>query len=344
MSVIVESHVASTEDGFSLALTRSRLKSADTSAIPVLMVHGAGVRSRIFRPPRADEDQLDHMLAVAGFDVWNLDWRASIDQAPNEWTLDQAAMFDYPAAVARITEVTGASEVRALVHCQGSTSFMISLCAGLLPEISMVVSNAVSLHPVVPALARAKALYAVPTLGRFMPYLNPQWGLSAPRGLPWVFDQYVRTIHHECNNPVCKWSSFTFGSGFPTLWRHENLTEATHDWLAGEFAHVPMTFFRQIGRSIKAGHLVSTGEFDRIPASVVAAAPRSDARIVLLAGQVNDCFVPEAQARSWDFLDRHAPGRHSFVELAGYGHLDVFIGRNAPADNFPLIVAELQKG
>lgn len=335
-------HFAKTADGFRLVLQRKN--GGAVGSTPVLMVHGAGVRSRIFCPPRDNQLNLDDFLATAGFDVWNLDWRASIDQPPNEWTLDRAAMFDFPAAIKTITEVTGATEIKAMVHCQGSTSFMISLLAGRLPEVSMVVSNAVSLHPIVPTLARWKALYAVPSLGRFLPYLNPQWGISAPPGWPKVFDTYVRAIHHECNNPVCKWSSFTFGSGFPTLWSHENLDDATHDWLAGEFAHVPMSFFRQMSQSIKAGHLVMTGEFDELPDNIVAEGPRTDARVVLLAGADNACFLPESQARSFDYLEGHAPGRHSYYELPGYGHLDVFIGRNAPRDNFPLIVDELNKG
>ena len=339
----VENFSFKAADGMTLTLERKRLRKA-VNPIPVLMAHGAGVRSRIFTPPRMTGQNLDNTLAAAGFDVFNLDWRASIDLPPNHWTLDRAAVFDYPAAIEKILEITGQKEVRAVIHCQGSTSFMVALVAGLLPQVSTVVSNAVSLHPVVPALAQLKALYAVPSLGRFFPYLNPQWGISAPPGFPKIFDFYVRSIHHECNNPVCKWASFTFGSGFPTLWPHENLDEATHNWLSGEFAHVPMTFFRQIGNSIRAGHLVMTGEFDNLPASVEAEPPKTDARVVFLAGGINACFLPESQARSADYMNRFAPGRHSYVELPGYGHLDVFIGKDAPRDNFPLIIDELRKG
>jgi hypothetical protein len=338
----LKNFVVKTKDGLNLRLTRKPAKS--DKAIPVIMVHGAGVRSKIFSPPRENLLNLDDYLQAAGFDVWNFDWRASIDIAPNPWTLDVAAVYDYPAAIQFILNETGASEVRALIHCQGSTSFMLSLVAGLLPQVSTVVSNAVSLHPIVPALARLKALYAVPYLGRFFPYLNPQWGVSAPPGWPKLFDTYVRSIHHECNNPVCKWSSFTFGSGFPTLWSHENLDDPTHDWLSSEFAHVPMTFFEQMSKCIRAGHLVTTGAFDELPADVVSAAPRSDARIVLLAGIDNACFLSESQAKSFDFLDGHAPGKHSYHALPGYGHLDVFIGKNAPIDIFPMIRDELAKG
>ncbi|MFO1128990.1 MAG: hypothetical protein U1E66_11235 [Rhodospirillales bacterium] len=330
-----------TGDAKTLRLKRTRLPSGLDRG-PVLLAHGAGVRSHIFQPPHPGT--IDIQLAEAGFDVWNLDWRASIDQPPNPWTLDEAAVFDFPAAVGTILERTGRSELKAMVHCQGSTSFMMSLAAGLLPQVTAVVSNAVSLHPVVPHLARLKALYAVPSLGRYVPYLNPQWGISAPPGWPKLFDFYVRAIHHECNNAVCKWSSFTYGAGFPTLWKHENLSPDVHEWLKGEFAHVPMTFFHQMSRCIAAGHLVSTGRFnDVLPADVVGQAPKTDARVVLLAGELNACFLPESQARSYDFLDSHAPGRHSLYQLAGYGHLDVFLGKNAPVDVFPLIVDELAR-
>ena len=178
-----------------------------------------------------------------------------------------------------------------------------------------------------------------------MKYLNPQWGLSAPRGWPTVIDWWVRSTHHECNNAVCKHSSFAYGAGFPTLWRHENLDDATHEWLKGEFAHVPMTFFREMAKSIDAGHLVSTGKYpDLLPASFVGQAPKTQARFVFLGGELNDCFVPESQARTFDFFERYAPGRNAFYELAGYGHLDVFIGKNAARDIFPLIIDELRKG
>lgn len=327
-------------DGRALSFTRV-VGPSTTDGEPVLLVHGAGVRASIFSPPHPES--LDSMLAAAGYDVWNLDWRASIAHAPNQWTLDQAAVFDYPAAVKDIREKTGRDEIKAVVHCQGSTSFMLALVAGLLPEVTTVVSNAVSLHPIVPTRSRLKARYAEPIVRRMVTYLNPQWGVHAPPGWPRVLDYLVRATHHECNNAVCKWSSFTYGTGFPTLWRHENLSGEVHEWLKGEFAHVPMSFFRQMARCIEAGHLVTMGSFSELPQSVVGQAPRTDARVVFMAGERNDCFLPEGQARSFDFMERHAPGRHAFYRLAGYGHLDVFIGNSAPRDVFPLIVDELGK-
>ena len=129
---------------------------------PVLLVHGAGVRANIFRAPTG-ETLVDYLIA-RGWDVWLENWRASIDVTPNYWTLDEAAVYDHPAAVELIMQKTGAQFVRAIIHCQGSTSFMMALAAGLVPQVNVVVSNAVSLHPVVPAWTRFKLRYLLPLL------------------------------------------------------------------------------------------------------------------------------------------------------------------------------------
>jgi pimeloyl-ACP methyl ester carboxylesterase len=328
-------------DGLTLNLRRIKSPKRQAKSPVVMLVHGAGVRSNIFLPPNADT--LPAMLGRLGFDVWLLDWRGSIETRPNPWTLDQAAVHDYPAAAAVIRRVTGASSMKAVIHCQGSTSFMMSIVAGLLPEVETVVSNAVALHTLVPPLARLKSIAATNTIGAMIDYVNPQWGLHVSGFWPRVIDAWVRATHHECRNPVCKHSSFTYGSGFPTLWLHENLSDETHEWLKGEFAHVPMSFFRQMKRCIAKGNLVSTGEFNELPADFCAQAPRTDARFVFLGGEKNACFTAAGMARTCDWFDRHAPGRHSFYKLAGYGHLDVFIGKNAHHDTLPLIADELMR-
>jgi pimeloyl-ACP methyl ester carboxylesterase len=326
-------------DGFGLNL--HHFNGDGRQSEPVIVLHGAGVRANLFLPPH--EETFVDALLDAGHDVWLLNWRASIDLPPNEWTLEDAAVLDHPAAVRTVLERTGAKSAKAVIHCQGSTSFMMSVVAGLLPDITTVVSNAVALHPMVPRLAYLKSRYMTNSVGRFMTYLNPQWGLSTPRGWPTLIDWFVRATHHECNNAVCKHSSFTFGAGFPTLWRHENLDDATHEWLKGEFAHVPMTFFREMHGCIEAGFLVSSGKYPELPRSFVAQAPKTDARFVFLGGEFNQCFVPESQQRTSDFFDKYAPGRNAFYEISGYGHLDVFIGKHAARDNFPLIIDELRK-
>lgn len=327
-------------DGFPLNLWHLT-ESGGAGGQPVMLVHGAGVRANLFNPPVANT--LPAMLAEAGYDVWLLNWRASIDLAPNTWTLDDAAVNDHPAAVDFILAHTGASSLKAVIHCQGSTSFMMGIIAGLMPRVSTVIANAVALHTLVPPLAEFKARYATSTVGALIDYLNPQWGLHASGLMPRLIDFYVRATHHECENAVCKHSSFTYGSGAPTLWRHENLDHDIHEWIKGEFAQVPMTFFRQMARCIRKGHLVSTGRYRELPDDFVAEAPRTDARFVFLAGQLNACFRAESMWRTFDYFEAHAPGRHACHEFAGYGHLDVFIGKDAARDTLPVILDELAR-
>ena len=71
----------------------------------------------------------------------------------NPWTLDQAAVHDHPVAVERVVQETGSSRIRAIVPLPGSTNSSMSAMAGLTPEVSTIVSNAVSIHPVVPRLS-----------------------------------------------------------------------------------------------------------------------------------------------------------------------------------------------
>ena len=114
-------------------------------------VPGAGVRAEIFRAP-VETTVVDYLIDH-GYEVWLENWRASIDVKPNQWSLDKAALYDHPEAVRTVVRETGRPEIKAIIHCQGSTSFMMSAVAGLVPQVKTIVSNAVSLHPVVPALS-----------------------------------------------------------------------------------------------------------------------------------------------------------------------------------------------
>ena len=327
-------------DGFQCNLIHVR-GDQEPSKGPVILIHGSGVRANIFRPP-VETDFVTY-LVQNGYDVWLENWRASIDFEPNQWTLDQGAVYDHPAAVQTVLRETGAETLKAVVHCQGSTSFMMSVVAGLVPEVKTVVSNAVALHPEVPAGSFFKALVAVDLLTLMTPYLNPRWGIEAPTWAAKLITLLVRLTHHECDNMVCKISSFTYGTGRPTLWLHENLNDETHEWLKQELAHVPLTFFKQIRKSLKADHLVPVSNLPELPDESLHGKPKTDARFAFFAGKENVCFLPESQEKTHHFFEQVDPGRHTLHILPGYSHLDVFMGKNAVHDTFPLLLHELDK-
>lgn len=155
-----------------------------------------------------------------------------------------------------------------------------------------------------------------------IPYMDPTWGLHAPSLLPRALALCVLMSHWECDSMTCRMVSFTYGSGHPALWRHENLNAETHgDWLDGNFGFVPLSFFAQIHCCVEYGHLVSVSGLPELPASFVAQPPKTDARFALFAGELNQCFSAESQRRTFAFLDAWQPGRHSVHVIPGYrGH------------------------
>ncbi|MDH5301065.1 MAG: esterase [Gammaproteobacteria bacterium] len=327
--------------GDGMALNLIHVRSADRAATkgPVLLVHGAGVRANIFRAPT--QQNIVEALVAEGYDVWLENWRASIDVPRNPWTLDQAALFDHPQAVRKVLQETGASSLKALIHCQGSTSFMMSLVAGLLPQVSVVVSNAVSLHPVIPAVSKWKITLATPLVGLFTKYLNPYWGIE-PEGLfSRLLVSTIKLTHHECDNIVCRGSSFAYGVGFPVMWSHENLGERVHEWLKDEFKNVPIRFFRQMTCCVHKGHLVAAESLPGLPQDFVALPPKTDAAIHFFAGEDNICFLPQSQINTYNYFLTHSSNKHSLTLIPGYGHLDVFMGMNASRDVFPKMLQAL---
>ncbi len=326
-------------DGLGCTLINVRGTEPPTKA-PVLLVHGAGVRANIFCAPVATS-VVDY-LVQHGFDVWLENWRASIDLPPNQWTLDQAALFDHPRAVAKVIEETGAETIKAIIHCQGSTSFTMAAMAGLLPQVDTIVSNAVSLHPVVPKWSWFKLTFVVPIVGLFTKYLNPKWDSNADSFIARFLYRVSQITHKECDNSVCHQVSFYYGAGFPALWSHENLNDETHEWLRDEFDHVPMTFYKQITRCVHHGSLIPFDHAQQLPDDIAASAPQTTARFALFAGEDNLCFLAKSQAETHEYLRRYRDIDTLHI-VPGYGHLDMFMGKNAAQDVFPLMVAELER-
>ena len=321
-------------DGFSCNLWRLKASSPSERG-PVLLVHGAGVRSNIFNPPNGKN--LLNVLSEAGYDVWLENWRGSIECIKNEWDLDQVAQNDHPAAVQEVCRVTGASSLKAIIHCQGSTSFMISAVNGLIPQVKTIVSNAVSLHPVVPHFSEFKLNYIVPLVKPITKYLNPKWGDDAPDLKAKAFRLLVKLTHPEDDTDVGKFVSFTYGTGFPALWELENLSLETKEWIRDEFGNVPLSFFDHIKRSVKTGALVSAnGQIN-----YSSFKPKTDARIVFLTGKLNKCFISESQEKSFAHFNGFKSGYHRLHKFDRYSHLDIFLGKNSINDIFPTIVEEL---
>lgn len=327
-------HPFAANDGFTCNLLRLKNNYNSTRG-PVLLVHGAGVRANIFNPP--NEKTLIQCLAEAGYDVWLENWRGSIDCEPNQWDLDIVSDNDHPAAVREVCRLTGVSSIKAVIHCQGSTSFTLSAVKGLLPQVSTIVSNAVSLHPVIPSFARFKLNVFLPCIELISKELNPQWGNNAPDLKSKWFRTLAQLTHWENDTTVGKLVSFTYGAGFPALWELDNLSEETKQWIRNEFGFVPTSFFDHIKKGVKAGALVSSDG----KVNYSKEKPKTDARFAFFSGKRNKCFLYQSQINSFNFFNSFRNNFHTLHLYEKYSHLDIFYGKNSYKDIFPEMIKEL---
>ena len=127
----------------------------------------------------------------------------------------------------------------------------------------------------------------------------------------------VRATHHECQNTVCKLVSFTYGAGFPALWRHENINDATHDeFIPREFGKVPRQLLPPDRPLHPPGPPGVVQPTVGLPADYAAQPAKTDARFVLFAGRRNQCFLPDSQEATYHWLDAQRPGFHGLHVLA----------------------------
>ncbi len=331
-------HFLEAEDGAALTAIQVRGETEPAKG-PVLLLHGVGMRAESFRPPAIRS--LVDVLLDEGWDVWLGNWRGSIDLPPMPWALDDVARFDIPALVQYVTAQTGSATVKVVAHCQGAAAASMAVVAGLAPQVDTVITNGVSLHPLVPRFAKVKLHLVRPLLGGGEPYVDVAWGDGPERGVPWLARTAVRLAHGECRNPSCNMASFALGAGHPALWRHENLDDATHRWLGGELGKIPLSWYAQMAMSDRARQYVSVRPHTGLPRRWGGQGPATQARFVLLTGDRNRAFLPASQRATFDYLERHQPGRHALTVIPGYSHTDVFIGRRAHVDVFPRILAAL---
>jgi choline dehydrogenase-like flavoprotein len=338
-----EIHTFTTEDGVELRLTRQKGGPKG----PVILVHGAGVHSGMFALPTVEESFASYLVRN-GYDTWLLDWRASTLLPLRQFTLDDAARYDYPAAIKTIRDVTGAATVQAVVHCAGAISFFMSLASGALGrDIRCVTCSQVALHYKGPVASEVKSAIHLPDLiaKAGLDYLSPTEDPEHPL-FQALFGKMVDLVHHECDSTVCHRITFLYGH----LYQHANMNGATHERLDEQFGKCSLKAFSHLAQIMHRG---SASRYDYgaaenekrygsdEPPSYLD--PRSLAiPITFVSGAQNGTFLPESTLRTYDWL-RAANGDALYKRrvVPGYGHIDGFMGSRANEDVYPLFIEQL---
>ncbi|HEV8377068.1 MAG TPA: alpha/beta fold hydrolase [Candidatus Polarisedimenticolia bacterium] len=326
----------STFDGVRLRLTRYRGGAKG----PIILSHGLGVSSLIFSIDTIETNLLEYLFAH-GFDVWLLDFRASIDlpAAATSFSGDDIASLDYPAAVEAVKQATGAASVQMVAHCFGSTTFVMAMLAGLQGVRSAVCSQ-IGPHIVPPKMTRLKT-------GLHMPSVLEALGVESLTAYAdthenWrerLLDQALKLVpiqaEERCQNPVCRRISFLYAP----LYEHDQLNDATHSALHEMFGIANIRAFEHLAEMCRKRHVVAAdGSEIYLPHLDRLAIP-----IAFIHGAENACFLPESTEITLETL-REANGdlycRHV---IPGYGHIDCIFGKDAARDVYPFILEHLER-
>ena len=233
---------------------------------PVIGAHGMGASSGLFSLDTIDQN-LTEYLCGEGFDVWLLDWRSSalLPAADGLFTADDCAHYDFPAAAAKVREVTGAEQVHWVVHCVGSIVFFMSALSALEPgrDFSSVAALQVGLHQDTPWLTDLKVRLRMPALLQWLGIDHIDADTWTGRGWKdWLFNQALRLYplppEERCASAVCRRITFLYS----LCYRHENLNEATHATMHERMGVANLPTMEQLARCTLAGHLVDAAGDD----------------------------------------------------------------------------------
>lgn len=328
-------HPLTASDGVELRLTRH----AGGSRGPVLLAHCIGVSSRMYALDTIETNLLE-FLFESGFDVWLLDYRLSIDlpSAVRPSSFDEVATRDFPAAVARVREVTGAESIQVVAHGVGSQAFTMAMLAGLQGVRSAVCSQ-VSAHLRAPLTNRVKAsLFSHDLLDRLGfdgLRVDPEPDVDWPeRVLATLLQAHPVEGEERCGSAVCRRITAMYGP----LYEHDRLNRATHDALPRLFGHANLRAFAHLIRNLRAGHIVDErGENAYLPHLDRLAIP-----VTFLHGADNACLLPESTRLTASALaERNGAHLYRWHSIPGYGHVDCMFGEHAVRDVYPLILRHL---
>ena len=350
------------ENGDAIRLWLTRYRQDGAGAEPVLLIHGLAQGSLIYTTNSLDTNMAAAMWR-AGYDVWLLDYRLSNmlpDRVPQgDWSMDEIARYDVPAAVRHVYTATGDQRVRIFAHCVGATSVAMAILKGWLrdpatgrPCVESVAFNAIHPWTIPSAVNEFRA-----RLGSFfrnvmgedlldpVPTVHPTAAQALLDRLAFSVARYAeeggdhrRSRRTEQAATVCDRMTFLYGR----MWRHMNLDPRTH-------AQFPMLMGPGAGDVYRQLYYFALSErlTDHEGSNAYLTADNirrhwADIPTFFLHGEESMVFNPESAERSairLDMLLNHhtldnetRPARPTPVRLLRvpeFGHMDVVFGKDA---------------
>ncbi|MEO5902498.1 MAG: alpha/beta fold hydrolase [Gemmatimonadaceae bacterium] len=329
-----EEHTLTANDGMKIRLTR--YKGGDRG--PVMLVPGFGTSTTAFRLDTIDTN-LAEFLYANDYDVWLLDYRGSCNnpEGPTQFTLDDIALRDYPAAIEFVAAGTDGRGVQILGHCVGSVTLLMSLLSGV-GGVRTAICSQFTVHVDQPGLQLFKAGIYLPNLvdTAGLHSMTPSVNSKTFHQIDALFDDVLRLYptREQCNNPVCRRILFMYGEVF----RHDQLNDATHTAIHEMFGIANMRTFEHLARVVRERQAVDwAGGCVYLP----NVGNLRSTRMSIIQGELNHLFQPSGSERTHAWLLENGHQSATRRVIRGYGHMDCFIGRDSARDVFPIILEEL---
>jgi hypothetical protein len=330
-----EVHSVPTSDGTEVRLTRYQMGTKG----PLVIAPGYGNAARAFAVDTVDKNWVQY-LGEHGYDVWLFDYRASPDLPSSftQFTVDDIALRDWPAAIGTVRRESGADSVQAMGHCVGGLSLFMAIGGGL-EGLRSAHFSALAGHPIPTVGNRLRAGIRLATLFHRLGIegLNTAYD---PRSLPdRGVELLMRTVpfRHVYDSPVARRIYFIYGD----VYRYENINRPTMDRAVPSFfGNGNITFFEHISLMIRASAARNArGEDVYLSNADAYRFPMS-----FMTGEYNRMFVPQGLQRTYDQL-RAANGSEYYTHrvFKDYAHLDCWLGTEAERDVWPTALAELEK-
>lgn len=327
-------HRFRTEDGVELQLSRFQGGSKG----PVILTPGFGTSSIAYTLDTTDTNYPEY-LYEHGYDVWVLDYRASplLPSSSTQFTLDDIARYDYPAAVDTVRREAEVDDVQVMAHCVGSLTFLMALSLGL-EGVRSGVASQLTLHPRAGALNEMRAgIYAASLMDALgIDTLTTEFD-DDPSWFEKMYDRALSIYpagEEPCDRPFCRRVMFMYGE----VYDHDRLNDATHDHLDEAFGVANIRTLSHVTKILREDHAVAWDDDH----DYLAGAANMKVPIAFLHGEHNRLFLPEGSRLTYEWLrEQNGPDLYSRHVIPDYAHMDCFVGKDAARDVYPVVTAQL---
>ncbi|HSR66311.1 MAG TPA: alpha/beta fold hydrolase [Acidobacteriota bacterium] len=305
---------------------------------PVLITPGFGTSSKAYTMDTV-ETNLPEYLFASGYDIWLFDYRASpdLEAASTQFSLDDIATKDYPAAVRKVLEATGADDIQVMAHCVGSLTFLMSMMSGL-EGVRSAVCSALGFYPITNTLNEFKAGIGLSSILTLLGVKTVTTDFDKDNWEDRLADDVLKfdRSFERCQSAVCRRIQTIYGP----VYKHSQLNLATHQALHEVFGVANLKSLNHLAEMVRRRKIVNEkGKNVYLPHVDRLAIP-----LTLLHGAENQLFLPEGTMDTLRTLAKHNDaGLYSRIMLPNYAHMDMFVGQNADRDVFPFIAAELDR-